>query len=379
MSVVQPGGGEQRRRGQGQRPGSPGVDSPRRPPGSDRPGQNRNQKAKPQPRTSSSGRGASAGRGPSGGRAGQQPGASKAKGRRNVPVQTVQPRRFSPTTIAYGSVALVVVVVVALVIVKVTSSSNSPSVSPTGAPIRSKAPPSLVAKLTGVSDSVLKVVGLPTAGGNNGTFLQLPKVLKGQPALNYDGKPGALYIGGEFCPYCGAERWALIVAFSRFGTFSNLSETTSSPWDADPFTPTFSFFGASYTSKYLTFRTIENESNDTGPNGAGRNILTPLTSQETSTWTKYSSKFGVSQGFPFVDIGNKVFVTGPSYDPKVLAALNQNQVADKLGNPQDPITKDILGTANYLTAGICAMTGAQPSSVCSTPVVTQASHALKLS
>ena len=92
-----------------------------------------------------------------------------------------------------------------------------------------------------------------------------PTIKKGQPPLTISGKPGAVFIGGEFCPYCAAERWALIMAFCKFGTFTNLKETTSSPWDTDPSTATFSFYGATYSSPYLTFDTSEHESNDTSP------------------------------------------------------------------------------------------------------------------
>ena len=41
-------------------------------------------------------------------------------------------------------------------------------------------------------------------------------------ALTSNGKPEILYIGAEFCPYCAAERWAIAVALSRFGTLSPL-------------------------------------------------------------------------------------------------------------------------------------------------------------
>jgi hypothetical protein len=45
------------------------------------------------------------------------------------------------------------------------------------------------------------------------------------------GKPEVLYIGAEYCPYCGTERWSMIVALSRFGTFRGLKEIRSSPTD----------------------------------------------------------------------------------------------------------------------------------------------------
>jgi len=268
---------------------------------------------------------------------------------------------------------VVVVVVVALVIVKVTGSSNS---NPNAvAPTLTVASPTVLSELTGVSDTVINTVGVPSNSAVNP-----PSVLKGESPLTFAGKPGAMFIGAEYCPYCAAERWALILAFSKFGTFSGLNETTSSPWDTDPATPTFSFHGASYTSNYVTFKPIEYESNGTGPNGAGIHVISSLSSQESSLWNKYEAHFGVQTGsVPFLDIGNKIFVTSPSYNPAVLSGLNQDQVASKLTNASDPVTQSIVGTANYLIASICSITQNQPSTVCSTSTVTQASKALGLS
>ena len=45
-----------------------------------------------------------------------------------------------------------------------------------------------------------------------------------------------------------------------------------------------------------------------------------------------------------------------------------NQVAAALRNPRSGTGQVILGTANYLTAAICALTGDQPAAAC-TPAV----------
>ena len=74
-----------------------------------------------------------------------------------------------------------------------------------------------------------------------------------------------------------------------------------------------------------------------------------------------------------------MFIIGPSYDPTVLAGLTQAQIADALSNPTSPITQAIVGTANYISAGICSVTSQQPSSVCTMSGVTAASKALGLS
>jgi hypothetical protein len=271
--------------------------------------------------------------------------------------------------VAYSAIAVVVLVVVVVVVVAVTGKSTPPS---TGAPSVTQVQPSVVSAITGVSASVQQAVGVPSS-------VAAPSLYKGQPALTgSDGKPEALFIGAEFCPLCGAERWAIIMAFSRFGTFSGLQETTSSPWDKPPAIATFTFVSAKYSSPYLDLVTVEHQSNDKDGLGT-RTILQSLTSEENTVWSTYESHFGESEGYPFLDIGNKVFVYYPSYDPSVLEGLNQSDIAAKLTNPDDPVTQGIVGTANYITAGICSITNGQPGSVCQASQTTEAAKAIGLS
>jgi len=360
MSQVQPGD-----QGSGRRPGSPASKATpaKRPPAKAAP------KGRPPATTGAKGRP------PGGGGKGRPPTAGGAKGRaprQNMKITAPPPRRFSPSTMAFVSIGVVVVIVLVFVFVKVLGSS--PTASTTRViPAPTPASASVVADVTGVSASVLNTVG-------TGHGVTAPSLLKGQPKLTSgaSGTPEMLYIGAEFCPFCGGERWAIVLALSRFGTWSGLKETTSSPWDSDPETATFSFRDASVTSNYLSFVGVEHETNDNYGQGT-RALFQPLTSQQNNLWSKYSSQFSQTTGYPFIDIGNKVFVIGPSYDPTILQGLNQSQIASKLSNPNDPVTQAIAGTANYLIAGICAETGNQPASVCSAPGTHAAAVALKLS
>ncbi|HXP33161.1 MAG TPA: DUF929 family protein, partial [Acidimicrobiales bacterium] len=279
------------------------------------------------------------------------------------------PRRYSPSTLAFVSIAVVVVIVVVFVVVKVTGSSTPSTSATTSAPVPASA--AVVADVTGVPASVQTAVGL-------GQGVTAPQVLKNQPKLVSGGKPELLFIGGEFCPYCAAERWAMVMALSHFGTWSGLKETTSSPWDAYPETATFSFRDATLSSPYISFVSVEHETNDVSGLGT-RQVLQPLTNAEQNLWTKYAAAFGQSTGYPFLDFGNKVFVLGPSYVPDVLAGLNQQEIAAKLSKPNDVVTQRIVGTANYLTAAVCAETANQPAAVCSLPGVHKAAVSMKLS
>src|SRR5207302_7512423 len=90
----------------------------------------------------------------------------------------------------------------------------------------------------------------------------LARVTSAQPLRDPTGKPQILYIGAEYCPFCAAERWSLIVALSRFGTFQHLQLTTSSASDLYPNTSTFTFYRSAYTSPYLDFQSVEEATRD---------------------------------------------------------------------------------------------------------------------
>ena len=119
----------------------------------------------------------------------------------------------------------------------------------------------MVDKVTEVPAATLDTIGKGKVGRAADADDRPAAVLKA------DGKPLVFYMGAEYCPYCAAERWSMIIALSRFGTFSNLGQTFSSSTDVDPNTPTFSFHGATYTSKYLTFQAKELQSNEQTGNG----------------------------------------------------------------------------------------------------------------
>lgn len=269
---------------------------------------------------------------------------------------------------------MVVLIVAVMVIVKVTGSSGPATAPGSGGPSSSLAPAAMVKAATSVSASVADAVGLPSS-------VNPPKVLSHQPLLTVGGKPAVFYVGAEYCPYCAAERWALVAALSRFGTFSNLRATHSSLTDVYADTATFSFYKSSYSSPYLVFDPTEMYTNQPAP-GGGYQTLQPLQGEAKAVFTKYDSPpFVPSSGqgaFPFADFGNSVLVSGASYSPQVLAGLTNLQIAKDLSNPSSPVAQAIAGTANYLTAALCSITSGKPASVCKEPYVAKAAHAMKL-
>ncbi|HEX3929261.1 MAG TPA: DUF929 family protein [Nocardioides sp.] len=206
-----------------------------------------------------------------------------------------------------------------------------------------------------------------------------PVSLNGATPLTEGGKPRVLYVGAEYCPFCAAERWAMVSALSRFGTFTGLGQTTSSGRDYAPNTPTLSFHGATFTSKYLVFKGYETQSNQV--QGGSYAPLDKLSSADGKIFDKYdfSPYFTGSnaQGaIPFIDFAGKYASQGASYSPLMFAGLTHQKVADDITDPSTEISKSVLGTANVFTAAICQLTHNQPSSVCSASGVTAAASAL---
>jgi len=280
--------------------------------------------------------------------------------------------------IAGGSIIAVIAVVVAFIVVKANSKSSTPSAS-SSATLSGSALSSVVSKVTSVPASALDSVG---KGG--GSVTATPQPVTGAAALTASGKPEMLYMGAEYCPYCAAERWSMIVALSRFGTFSGLTTIHSAVADGagskEPYgnTPTWSFYKSTYTSPYLTFTPVEMQTNAPDASTGSYTQLQTPTAAQNAILTKYDAAPYVAAAnagsIPFIDYGGKYLTVGASYNPQVLSGLTWSQIAADLGTPSSPVAKAIDGTANYMTAAICKMTGNQPASACTSTVQALQAH-----
>jgi len=249
--------------------------------------------------------------------------------------------------LAGGSVAVVIALVATLIAVKLT---QSPPHSAPAADARTTA--QVQQQVTSVPAATFDTVGTGTATGLD--------AVTGQPALTIDGKPEVLYIGGEYCPFCAAERWALAAALSRFGTLSGLSLIHSSPTDVYANTPTLSFARATYTSKYLAFVPVEWFGEAADPRTPfGHVYVQQPTAQQRALFARYGGG-----SIPFVDIANRYILPQVQYVPSALAGLSWTQVAAAMREPSSAVARDIDGAANIITAAICALTNGQPGGVC---------------
>ena len=222
--------------------------------------------------------------------------------------------------LAGGSILVVAIVVIALVLVKLNSGGGtaaSTSNGPTGAALTT-----VTKQVTGVPASVTdKVAG----GGVNKSLFVAAKTpaavtsasqagsyfatVSGTP-LTSGGKPEVLYMGAEYCPFCAAQRWAMVNALSRFGTFTGLTTTHSSSTDADPNTPTWTFYKSTYKSDYINFTSVEETSNVRQGNSSSTSVPYVTLQTPTAAQTALGQAYDPGGSIPFIDMGNKYVQVG---------------------------------------------------------------------
>jgi len=284
-----------------------------------------------------------------------------------APVVRTIPRR----SVALGLIVLAIILVGALIVVRHIDQSNATSDVET----ITLAPTSLVTTLAQVPVSASNAVGVtspadpttaPTATGN--------AALWESSTAGGRARPVVFFYGAEFAPYAAAERWPVIVALSRFGTFGQLGLMQSSSSVAFSNTSTFTFWRATYSSKWVDLQTNERYSS-LDPTGAGYTTLETPTARQSASVAIYDTS---AQTFPLLDIANHYVLLGSSFSPTVLSGLSQAQIANDLAYPANPVTQAILASANEITAAICSVTGQSPARVCTTHGVIEASTKMKI-
>jgi thiol-disulfide isomerase/thioredoxin len=214
---------------------------------------------------------------------------------------------------------------------------SSPHSGLIGTPI----PSNLYADLSGVSYSTLSSIG------SNQSGVTPPKPLSGiqSQLLGPNGKPEVLYIGAEWCPFCAAERWSMIVALSKFGNFTGLRYMESTSSDTPANINTFTFYNTTYSSQYISFVGVEHEDRN-------HNILQPTTSQQQALWGDLTNQGDI---IPFLYFDGQYYLTGAQYSPSTLSNMNWTQIASQLNNPQSKVAEQIDGAANQIIGTICSM------------------------
>jgi hypothetical protein len=318
---------------------------------------------------------------------GRPPGAGRgAKSRHPGP----QGRKSSTNAAIFGSIFVVLAVVIIVIIA--TLGGSGPT-SAAGQLPTVPAPASLVNSVTKVPASAFAAAGKGSPDvSDQGALVPLPSSAK---RTTSGGKPEIVYMGADYCPFCAAFRWPFAIALSRFGTFTGLEQTGSGSHDTDPNTHTLSFYGAKYSSPYISLSTTEFDSNVctqlvSGGCNSYKALQTPTKANDqligTYDVTKYfpaaHAASGASGGWiPFVYWAGKYVESGGFYDPAQLKGFTYADIENALRHPSVPGSagQSILQAANIYTAVICQIDGGKPGSVCaSAPVKTAMASLPKL-
>jgi len=250
-------------------------------------------------------------------------------------------------------VGLVVVVIAAIVIVKISNGSSAFVAHPISQ--------NMYGEITGVPMSTFNTVGVTSPAVAVSPIGQT----KNTPVLKWADSNGVVrptfyYQGAEYCPYCAAERWPMIIALSRFGTWKDLYTMISAPApEYFPNTPTFTFLHATYTSNYINFFSTETQTRD------HQQLQTP-TAQQNAVVAKFDPP---PSSIPFATIGNQAIIIGANPSPSALVGNSREQISSILADPTNPLAQGLIAAANYISSAICHMDGQAPASVCTSPGV----------
>ena len=268
-------------------------------------------------------------------------------------------RRRHELALVAACVLSVAVVATSLSVVALGTHDNSRPAPPTGAALAA-----YYRAAVSVPDSTLETVGLPAD-------VAVPTEVT--PSLSTVATNGVVsYVGAEYCPYCALERWALLVALSKFGTFTTLdSEILSSSSDVYPHLASWSFVGAGYESPYFNFDATELFSTKKSAHGGYQRLATPSPAQSIAL-----TRDDPQRELPFIDLGNRYVVLGSSASPAVLQGLSLGEIGGDLRSPANAVAQSIDGAANYLIAALCTLVRGATPSVCSSPVTRRAMRTL---
>jgi len=172
-------------------------------------------------------------------------------------------------------------------------------------------------------------------------------------------KPMIVYIGADFCPYCAALRWPLVIALMRFGHFEGLRYMRSASDDVYPNTITFDFHKMDYQSAYVRLEAVEVQDREhhalEKPDKAQMALFRKFDAQP---YTQYPG------AIPFLYMNGRYVSVGSPVSPGLFKDMTWESVVTKLASGDSDLAKQVVGAANQYTAAICQMTNGEPSQVC---------------
>lgn len=187
-----------------------------------------------------------------------------------------------------------------------------------------------------------------------GKFVEVSK----EP-MRRSGKLFVLFVGAEHCPFCAAERWAIVRALQKFGQWSGLKQTMSAARD-EPFLnlPTYDFTEATYTSSHIEFVSRELKNREFKP-------LQKLLKTEE----KIVRKFNPKKEIPFLLVSGRFMQIGAGFTPKIFIGHTFRQTETELKKIESEIRKTIDAEGNIIAALLCV--SGLPPEVCKEPAVAE--------
>jgi len=192
--------------------------------------------------------------------------------------------------------------------------------------------------------SVLKRLRRPSESTSKpvkilGKFVEVSK-----EATRLEGKLQVFFMGAEYCPFCAAERWAVVRALQRYGQWNGLKQTISAARD-EPFLnlPTFDFTEATYASSQIEFVARELKNREFKP-------LQKLTKAEEKLVRKYNPEMEI----PFVLVAGRFMQIGAGFSPKIFIGHTFRQTETELKKIESEIRKTIDAEGNIIAALLCA-------------------------
>lgn len=190
------------------------------------------------------------------------------------------------------------------------------------------------------------------------TTADMPRITSGRfqtlrRPLRAGRKPRVVMIGTLYCASCATERWALVKALGRFGTWSNLRSSTNGAG-----IPTFDLTGAAYSSWYVSLTLRDTAGLDGRP-------LQRLSSRERTLLRRYDP----SGAMPLLIVGRYVMVGGSVASTALNGRSFRAVQGALMRNRRVGFTAAINARANLITAMLCAQTAGKPRVFCGKPVV----------
>ena len=168
------------------------------------------------------------------------------------------------------------------------------------------------------------------------------------------GKSLVFFMGAGFCPFCAAERWAIVNALSNFGRWEGLVDDKSAGQDEKYLNvPTVSFARATYTSDLVEF---------VGRETADRNFE-PLQELGEKDY-EILDTFNPDQIIPFLLIDGQFMQVGAGYSPQLLEGMDNAKVKKELADPNSVVGKAMQAEIDNITALICKSVGGKGGAAC---------------